>query len=270
MAETVESLAELLHLGPQKALQPPRFAKCTAVSGDTCTVTIGGSSAEAVRCCLCAAGDVVLLETLPNGTLAAVTRRTASGQSTSFPGVVSAHLSSIDTLTPVAGNQSALSARDANDIYIGQLRSYVYADGSTGLRLVARHGTSNGGGIKQSTFGIDCALDGTATYTMSNPENLRSAIGAAAASDAPQRYTISAATTYTISNNYRGVMYVIDSTAANCGEYLVYSTGSGAVNTVPVKAASNITIATGTRSLALTPTSGSRALLVITHTGTWS
>lgn len=79
MSETLESIASLLGLGPEKALQPPRFAKVTAVSSDTVTVTLGASTAEAVRCCVCAVDDVVLLETLPNGTLAAVGARGQQG-----------------------------------------------------------------------------------------------------------------------------------------------------------------------------------------------
>lgn len=77
--ETLESISALFGFGAEKALQPPRFAKVTAVSGDAVTVKVGTDSAEAVRCCACAAGDVVLLETLPNGTLAAVATRGASG-----------------------------------------------------------------------------------------------------------------------------------------------------------------------------------------------
>ena len=79
MAETLESIASLFGFGEKQPLQPPRFAKVQAVSGDTVSVIIGQTPAEAVRCCACAAGDVVLLETLPNGTLAAVATRGASG-----------------------------------------------------------------------------------------------------------------------------------------------------------------------------------------------
>lgn len=72
MAETVAEIASLLKLGPDAPLQPPRFAKVVSVAGDTVTVTLGGSNADAVRCCSCAVGDVVLVETLPSGQLAAV------------------------------------------------------------------------------------------------------------------------------------------------------------------------------------------------------
>lgn len=72
MADTIAEIAGLLKLGPDAPLQPPRFAKVVSVAGDTVTVTLGGSNVEAVRCCACAAGDVVLVETLPSGQLAAV------------------------------------------------------------------------------------------------------------------------------------------------------------------------------------------------------
>ena len=72
MAETIAEIAGLLKLGPDAPLQPPRFAKVVSVAGDTVTVTLGGSNADAVRCCACAADDIVLLETMPSGQLAAV------------------------------------------------------------------------------------------------------------------------------------------------------------------------------------------------------
>lgn len=77
--ENLESISALFGFGAEKALQPPRFAKVTAVSGDAVTVKVGTASAEAVRCCVCSEGDVVLLETLPNGTLAAVGSRGQTG-----------------------------------------------------------------------------------------------------------------------------------------------------------------------------------------------
>lgn len=79
MAETVAEIAGLLKLGPDAPLQPPRFAKVVSVVGDTVTVTLGGSNVDAVRCCACAADDVVLLETMPSGQLAAVATKGASG-----------------------------------------------------------------------------------------------------------------------------------------------------------------------------------------------
>lgn len=79
MADTIAELASLLKLGPDAPLQPPRFAKVVSVAGDTVTVTLGGSNADAVRCCACAADDIVLLETMPSGQLAAVATKGASG-----------------------------------------------------------------------------------------------------------------------------------------------------------------------------------------------
>ena len=72
MAENLESIAGLFGFGEKKPDQPPRFAKVTAISGDTVTVTVGASNVDAVRCCDCAVADVVLLETMPSGQLAAV------------------------------------------------------------------------------------------------------------------------------------------------------------------------------------------------------
>ena len=75
---TLEAISELLNLGAQAPLQPPRFAKVTATDASTVTVTLGTQTVEAVRCCVCSAGDVVLLETLPSGRLAAVGTRGAT------------------------------------------------------------------------------------------------------------------------------------------------------------------------------------------------
>lgn len=79
MAETIAEIAGLLKLGPDAPLQPPRFAKVVSVADDTVTVTLGASAVEAVRCCHCVAGDIVLLETMPSGQLAAVATRSANG-----------------------------------------------------------------------------------------------------------------------------------------------------------------------------------------------
>ena len=87
MADTLEDLANLLHLGPEKPDQPPRFAKVTAISGDTVTVQLGSSTVDAVRCTLCSVGDVVLLETLPSGQLAATGTKgiqPSTGQDTTY------------------------------------------------------------------------------------------------------------------------------------------------------------------------------------------
>ena len=85
MADTVASLASLLKLGPGLPAQPPRFAKVTAISGDTVTVSLGNGTADAVRCCDCAVGNVVLLETMPSGILAAVGVKGYSGGSYTLP-----------------------------------------------------------------------------------------------------------------------------------------------------------------------------------------
>ena len=78
MQPTLEDIAQAFGLEPDAPLQPPRFAKVTAVADATVTVTLGTQTVEAVRCCVCSAGDVVLLETLPSGRLAAVGTRGAT------------------------------------------------------------------------------------------------------------------------------------------------------------------------------------------------
>lgn len=101
--ETPESLAQLLNLGPHKSLQPPRFAKVLSTSGDYCTVALGDTTAQATRCCVCSTGDIVLLETLPSGALAAVGARGQSGgtgvQSISVGAVEGATLAVTGTAT---------------------------------------------------------------------------------------------------------------------------------------------------------------------------
>lgn len=79
MAETLESIAGLFGFGEKQSNLPSRFAEVAAVSGDTASVIIGDSTVDAVRCCGCGVGDVVLVVTLPAGTLAAVATKGASG-----------------------------------------------------------------------------------------------------------------------------------------------------------------------------------------------
>lgn len=116
MQPTLEDIAQAFGLEPDAPLQPPRFAKVTAVADDTVTVTLGTQTVEAVRCCVCSAGDVVLLETLPSGRLAAVGTRgatsttyTAGANITIADGVISA----TDT-TYTAGTGLTLSGTTLN------------------------------------------------------------------------------------------------------------------------------------------------------------
>lgn len=72
--ETSASIARLFGFERKKSPQP-RFAKVASVSADTVGVIIGTDEAEAVRCCSAQVGDVVLVLTMPNGTLAAIATR---------------------------------------------------------------------------------------------------------------------------------------------------------------------------------------------------
>ena len=81
--ETNASIARLFGFDAKTSPQP-RFAKVASVSADTLGVLIGTEEAEAVRCCVAEVGDIVLVQTMPNGTLAAIAKRgeTASASAT--------------------------------------------------------------------------------------------------------------------------------------------------------------------------------------------
>lgn len=131
--ETPESIAQLLHLGPQKPLQPPRFAKVAAVAGDTVTVALGQGTAEAVRCCPCSVGDVALLETLPNGTLAAVATRGAAGG-----GSVPQNLSFFGRCTTAAGTaEKAVTCQEDFTLAIGARITVQFTQPNTATANVA-------------------------------------------------------------------------------------------------------------------------------------
>ena len=77
--------------------------------------------------------------------------------------------------------------------------------------------------------------------------------------------------TFTLSNNYRGVLWIFDSNNARCGAYFLFSTGSGVVATAEIKSATNITIDTNTANkITLTPTTGSRVIMIMTVAGSIS
>lgn len=77
--------------------------------------------------------------------------------------------------------------------------------------------------------------------------------------------------TFTLSANYRGTMFIYDSTAGNNGEYIVFSSGSGAVNTKIISAANGVTIDTSVSyKIKITPSSGSRMVVFITAQGSIS
>ena len=67
--------------------------------------------------------------------------------------------------------------------------------------------------------------------------------------------------TFTVPNNYRGRLTIVTSSSANCGEYLLFATGAGAVETTAVKSATGVTLSTATNSLTITPASGTRDVL---------
>lgn len=77
--------------------------------------------------------------------------------------------------------------------------------------------------------------------------------------------------TFTLSSNYRGTMFIYDSTAGNNGEYIVYSSGTGAVNTKPISAANGVTIDTSVSyRIKITSSSGTRMVAFITAQGSIS
>lgn len=85
-----------------------------------------------------------------------------------------------------------------------------------------------------------------------------------------QIQSINAARTFTISNGYRGIMYITDSTISRCGEYFVVSNNSGLVSLRAVLEASDITITADTNALTLTPTDGTRSIMFTSLNGSVS
>ena len=84
----------------------------------------------------------------------------------------------------------------------------------------------------------------------------------------PKFIVNSSGKTITFSNGYRGIMFVTDSTTANCGVYIIATTGAGTVMRSDIKAASDLTFSTGTGTLTMTVTSGTRNVLMINVIGT--
>lgn len=110
---SLESIAKIFDFGEKKPLQPPRFAKVSAVTDESVSVTIGAEQAEAVRCTPCQVGDIVLLETLPNGTLAAVATRGATGGgggSVSWGGISGDMSAQTDLSAALSGLQGGIDA----------------------------------------------------------------------------------------------------------------------------------------------------------------
>lgn len=87
-----------------------------------------------------------------------------------------------------------------------------------------------------------------------------------------QTYTVpTAGRTFTLSANYRGIIFLLTSTAASCGLLMIFSTGSGVIAYKSISEASNVTIDVSTAyKVTITPTSGSRDVLFLTTSGSVS
>lgn len=109
-------------------------------------------------------------------------------------------------------------------------------------------------------------LAGSAQSVKSAVDSLNSKIGDISFS----AKEISATTSVTLSNNYRGKVTLITSNTQHCGEYIVYSTGTGAVAAIAVKAlGGGITISGSTNTLTFTlTTTGGWAIWFETYKGT--
>lgn len=183
MADTIAELASLLKLGPDAPLQPPRFAKVVSVAGDAVTVTLGASAVEAVRCCLTKVGDVVLLETMPSGQLAAVAVKgeEASAQITyDLAGSVSDHTfdvtlndsgggSDTASLTLAAGANVSLSDSGSTITISATDTTYSAATQSAaGLMSAADKAKLDGIEAGATAITVDSALDSTSTNPVEN------------------------------------------------------------------------------------------------------
>jgi len=74
--------------------------------------------------------------------------------------------------------------------------------------------------------------------------------------------------TITVPNSYRGIVFFTDSSAQRCGQIILFSNGSGSVSYATVLAPGDITLKTGTNSLIVIPTAGTRRLFAIDVAGT--
>lgn len=70
--------------------------------------------------------------------------------------------------------------------------------------------------------------------------------------------------TFTIPNNYRGIMAIHDSTPNRNGIYMVYAASTGGVNYKAISSATDVTIDISvTNKITVTPASGSRIVMFI-------
>lgn len=74
--------------------------------------------------------------------------------------------------------------------------------------------------------------------------------------------------TFILPNNYRGIFWVLTSTANYCGEYVLFTTGGGVVGTKTISAASNVTITTSTNnSIKITTSAGTADVFFVNVQG---
>lgn len=75
--------------------------------------------------------------------------------------------------------------------------------------------------------------------------------------------------TFNMPNNYRGTLFIHDSTPDRCGVYMVYTTSGGVAGTKAISTANDITMNNSTNNkLTITPTSGSRVVMFLNAQGT--
>lgn len=68
------------------------------------------------------------------------------------------------------------------------------------------------------------------------------------------KYNFNQTCTITLPGSYRGILYVLDSDVAKCGEYIVFATGAGVVSYKTVAAANSLTLTASTNRLVITAT----------------
>ena len=153
------------------------------------------------------------------------------------------------------------------------------------VRLVTSAGTSSKATVRNLFKGFESNLGAKSSLTTSDylrvvgsdnevykqsVSSVKSALGVTALENGmsgisfTKFYAEAGGRTVNIPNNYRGVLYITDSNNTRCGEYIVFATGTGIVNTKAVSTASDITIDNSvSNKLTLSPASGSRWCLLI-------
>ena len=145
-----------------------------------------------------------------------------------------------------------------NDIYAQGIVGYSQNNGGRfNFREWADDANGNRSNYRED-FRLPAPTGGrtaNATYEIITTKNLTDA--------GIYKTSFSTAKSITIPNSYRGVMYVIDTTNANCGEYILYSNTSGGVTAYALHTASGITITTSTNTLTITPSAGTKTILIL-------